>query len=368
LVLSLLLRLFGTGAGGARAIQILGSSAAALGFALLPALALAGELGLSTGVMAGLAGALLPINFWAQTKGTFEAPYTSVALVTLCLLVCRVWTRDRFAKSEASVLGAVAGFGCLLTPSLIPVLAAWSMVAIASYRRRLRRVVPFIGVAIAVIVSILAPWAIRNYNALGAFIWTRSNFGLELQISNNDVMTADGEHNVRMPEFAMLHPFASASELVKVREMGEVAYERSKERQAFAWIASHKLRFLSLTAERFRLFWLPNMRRPWQSTMEAVLTFSGMGGLVALWWKKRWFTWVVMPVFVGYSAVYYVIEASGRYRYPLEPILFLLAASLVAGIIRHIVAAVSSFNRRRDIAATSAHPHAERVSQAFPPR
>jgi hypothetical protein len=66
-LLSVLLRVFGTGAAGALAISVLASAAAALAFALLPALAVAGGIGLTSGVLAGVAGALLPVNFWAQT-------------------------------------------------------------------------------------------------------------------------------------------------------------------------------------------------------------------------------------------------------------------------------------------------------------
>ncbi|MGA9626772.1 MAG: hypothetical protein WBQ65_20020 [Bryobacteraceae bacterium] len=132
-------------------------------------------------------------------------------------------------------------------------------------RLQWRHVPAFLAVAAVVVLSMLAPWAIRNYRVLGSLIWTRSNFGLESQVSNNNTMTADLERNVRLPGFASLHPLAGPDERAKVRIAGEVAYQRSKQRQALAWIASHKRRFLLLTAGRFRLFWLPNMRRPWQA-------------------------------------------------------------------------------------------------------
>jgi hypothetical protein len=341
LLLSLLFRIFGTGARGALAMKVLASTAAALGFALLPALAVAGGLGLSSGVLAGMVGALLPVNFWAQTNGSFDAPFTSVALTALCLLLCRVWAAARFTKSEGAAMGVVAGFGCLLNPALIPVLAAWSIASAVRYRSQLRRVLAFLAVAGALGLLVLAPWAIRNYRALGSLIWTRSNFGLELQVSNNDAMTSDEERNVRMPEFALLHPFAGAEERAKVRISGEAAYQSSKERQALAWIASHKRRFLALTAERFRLFWLPHMLRPWQSGLEAALTLLGLGGLASLFWKRHAFAWVATGALVAYPAVYYVVQVSGRYRFPLEPILFLLAANLLAGTLRPALAKVS---------------------------
>lgn len=356
-LLSILFRLFGTGAGGALAMEVFGSTAAALGFALLPALAEAAGLGLFSGVLAGMAGALLPINFWAQTGGSFDAPFTSVVLITLCILICRVWAAAQFSKSEGAVFGIVAGFGCLLNPVVIPVLAGWSFASAVRYRQQLRRVLVFLAVVVVVVLSIMAPWALRNYRALGALIWTRSDFGLELQVSNNDMMTADLERNVRMPAFATFHPFRSARELAKVQSVGEVAYGRSKERQAFAWIASHKRQFLLLTIDRFRLFWLPSMRRPWQSMFEAVLTLSGWCGLALLIWKRHWFTWVVIPVFVGYPAVYYVIQVSERYRYPLEPVLFLLAASLFTWILRSSIVMDSYFMRYlNDSVVTPAGP------------
>jgi hypothetical protein len=139
---------------------------------------------------------------------------------------------------------------------------------------------------------------------------------------------------VRQPWFGQHHPFASASEREKVRTVGEVAYMLSKEQQALAWIAAHKRRFVVLTAERFRLFWLPDMRRPWQSAFEEALTGAALCGLALLFWKGHSFAWVVSAVLAAYPFVYYVIEVSPRYRYPLEPLLFLLAANLVVAAVR----------------------------------
>jgi len=334
ILLWILFEMFGTGARGALAMTVFGSAAAAAGFALLPAVAVAGGLGLSSGVLAGMAGALLPVNFWAQTSGSFDAPFTAAVLAALCLLLCRAWAAARFTMFEGAGIGVAAGFGCLLNPALIPVLAAWSIACVVLYRRRLFRILAFLAVAAVCVLSILTPWALRNYRALGSLIWTRSNFGLELQVSNNDMMTADLERNVRQPEFALLHPYLSPDERAKVRIVGEAAYQRSKERQAFAWIRSHKLRFLQLTAQRFRLFWFPNMLRPWQSAFESALPLLVLSGLALLFWKRYAFAWVASPALIAYPAVYYLVQVSGRYRLPLEPILFLLTATLLPGILR----------------------------------
>jgi hypothetical protein len=215
---------------------------------------------------------------------------------------------------------------------LISVLAAWSIASAVRYRRQLRRVLTFLAISTVCAFSVLTPWAIRNYLSLGSLIWTRSNFGLELQVSNNDLLTADLERNLGMPAFAQLHPFMSASERTKVRAAGEVSYQRSKRREAFAWIASHKQRFMLLSAERFRLFWLPRMRQTWQTMLEDALTVLGLSGLALLFWKREASAWVPGAVLIAYPAVYYAIQVSPRYRFPMECILFLLAAHVCTHI------------------------------------
>jgi hypothetical protein len=229
-----------------------------------------------------------------------------------------------------------------LNPVVIPVVAAWF--AVCAFRRRLqiRRVALFFGAAAVTAGIITAPWAIRNYFALGSPIWTRSNFGLELHISNNGLTTADLERNLRGPYFRVLHPFLSESERAKVRAIGEVAYQKLKKEQALRWIATHRQQFLALTAERTWLFWFPEMGRRWQWVFEACLTLSALGGLALLFRRKHPFAWFAAAALAAYPVVYYVIQASARYRFPIEPILFLLAAYLAMEIVNRV-----RRNRRR---------------------
>ncbi len=95
-------------------------------FALLPLLASIGGLGLTTGVLAGFACALLPINFWTQTTSTFEAPATAFFLVVLCIFACRIQASARFTLREGLIFGVAAGVGCLVSPALVPLLAGWA--------------------------------------------------------------------------------------------------------------------------------------------------------------------------------------------------------------------------------------------------
>ena len=329
LLLSGLLRIFGTNEAGRFSIKVAASTGSALVFALLPLLAFASGLNPIAGVLAGAAGAVLPFNFWPQTSGVFDAPFTAVVLVGLCILVCRIWARGTLTMREGVILGTAAGLGSLLNPAILPVLAAWLITIAVENRRRARQVLLLWGACAACLIWTLTPWAVRNLRVLGSLIWTRSNFWLEMHVSNNDWLTADEERNERMPEFALVHPYLGAVEKAKVKKLGEVAYMRLKRREAIAWVGGHKRKFLVLTAERVRLFWLPRMTRPLQTLLEALLTILGLGGLVLLFRQRARSAWLFAGIFVAYPAVYYIIQVSPRYRLPIEPFLFLLAAHLV---------------------------------------
>jgi len=333
LLLTVLFRIFGTGPRGAIAVGVLGCIEASLAFALLPWLGAASELGLRSGALAGICGALLPVNYWSQTNGSFEGPLSAAMLILLCVLLCGVWETRTFTPIQGTKFGIVAGMGCLITPVIIPVLLSWAIISSVRYRHDVRRVLAFCAFAVISGVIVLSPWAIRNYRTLGKFIWTRSNLGLELQVSNNDFMTASLERNVDMREYGLFHPHRGAAERQKIKAMGEVEYQHAKMQQALTWIRFHKRRFSVLTAERFWLFWLPGMQQPWQTAVESVLTILGLTGLVLLFWQGWDVAWIMGGVFASYPLIYYFVQASPRYRLPLEYLLFVLAVHAIAFIV-----------------------------------
>jgi len=340
ILLSVLYRILGIGSAGALGASLVSSAAAAASFALLPALAVAAELELSVGAGAGLAGALLPVNFFAQAGGNWDAPYTALIFVGLFILFARFLGASESTRAAGLRFGLLAGCGLLFSSSLIPVLAAWSIIALVRYRTQLPRLATLL-VAGGTTLLILAPWAIRNDMALGSTIWTRSNFGLELQVSNNDLMSADLEKNVRDPNFMLFHPFVGMNERNKVRMLGEVEYNRLKERTALDWIRSHPRRFIWLTGERVKLFWFPEMRRNWQTLVEGALTILSALGVIFLFANRSLFAWPAVAALFFYPAVYSVIQTSARYRFPLEPLLFLLSAYVVKQAYSRAAAALS---------------------------
>lgn len=345
--LSVLIRIFGTGTTAALAMEIASSFASALAFALLPLLADACGLPLLCGVAAGLAGALLPFDFIFEVLGVFDAPYTGAVLVALSILVCRIWMRNGFSKRAGAGLGIAAGLASLLNPVMLPLLGGWLIVLLVEQRRQLRRMLIFCAVCAVCVMATLTPWAVRNYEVLGSLIWTRSNFWLEMRVSNNDLLTADQERNIFLPGYAIYHPSDSPVERAKVKQMGEVAYMSSLRPKTLNWIATHKRRFLQLTAERFRIFWVPTMKRPFQTIGEAALSILGLIGLALLFQARLPAAWLFGVIVVLYPPVYYLVQDTPRYRLPLEPFLYLLAAYCLLRI------AVVIAGRRRDTLAAN---------------
>ena len=319
------IRMFGPTPRATLAINIMGSASSALGYALLPTLAVASGLGIVPGIVAGLAGELIPINFMAQTSGVADASYAFFFVNVLSIVMCRAW--GAFPPRQALKTGLVMGLACLMNAGILQIFVAWA--AVAALRCPLRRVVPFFGIAGLVAACVMTPWAIRNYIALGSPIFTRTNFGLELYMSNNDYMTAEESVNVKSQAFHVLHPSDSGVELALVRTLGEVAYSEGKKRQALAWIEQHKERFLALSTQRVALFWFPHMLRLWQTCLEAAMTLLALAGAIVMFRKRNPFVWPLTAAAVGYSLVYIIIQTSPRYRFPVEGIILVLGSALL---------------------------------------
>jgi len=329
LAIAVLIRLFGMGSATAVALRIAACGAAALAFALLPAVAARCQIGLRAGVVAGASGALLPVNFWGQTRGFFDAPFVALAVVILCYLWARPLVHGHLEVRGAALLGVVGGLSCLLNPSVIPVLVAFFIAAV--WRLHIRAI-PKLLLAGALILCTLLPWAIRNERRFGRTIWTRSDFGLELQISNNDYATADEELNVRSAWWAQVHPFSGSAERARVTALGEPQYNDSKREQALTWMATHPAAFGRLSLDRIRLFWFPSMRYPLQTWIESCLTILALYGFVLLLKCQLPCAWLFTAVLSTYPLVFTVIQVSPRYRFPIEPVLWLLASFAVVQI------------------------------------
>lgn len=330
--LSLLYRVFGFSEAAELVKELLVTLASALEYALLPAAALAFGFPWRAGLLAGFAGALLPLFPYLETKGEWEGPYGALALLLIAMSVARAGLRLDVTDRAAAWRGIAWGFALLLAPAVLPALAAFLFLEIWR-SRRLAAAHPWRRAAImtAVAFAIQVPWIVRNTLALGAPVWTRDNFGLELMLSNNPRALPTADEILANGSFSDLHPNGSAAEAAKVKRMGEIAYNREKSREAFAWIEAHPGAFARLTERRFLYFWFPKVNVPSKYMLLWLVTACGLAGL----WRMANHNAVAFRIFgalwLVFPLVYYTVQNIPRYSYPLYWSLLLAAGYAVSG-------------------------------------
>ena len=262
--------------------------------------------------------AFLPVNYWPETKGSFESALCALALVVICLYFGATWRRDRFTIREACVGGALAGIALLISPSVLPVIGLALLAGLWLFRNKVRVYLMY-GCLFAIIAAaILMPWGLRNKRVLGSFIFTRSNLGLELAISNSDFSHVDHDANFADTRVHRIHPFVDLNARAEEARLGEVAFERERKNEAISWIKSHPGQFLKLTAARFVLFWFPHMLRTSQTVLIRLEALAGIFGFVLLWRTANRSKWIFGALWLGFPLIYYCVQAFARYRYPVD--------------------------------------------------
>jgi hypothetical protein len=177
----------------------------------------------------------------------------------------------------------------------------------------------------------LVPWTIRNYRVFGKFIVLRSNFGLELWLGNNP--------NVVDMLSQMSHPNDNPEEAEKYVRMGEIAYMAEKQHEAFEFMRTHPAETLTYTFHRFVNIWLSqtdSLVDVWASSTLAsklLLIFDCLLSLLSLLgvlYARRSGHPDAAPyglVLLIFPLVFYLTHASPRYRFPMDPVMVVLAAS-----------------------------------------
>jgi hypothetical protein len=119
-----------------------------------------------------------------------------------------------------------------------------------------------------------------------------------------------------------------------MRAMGEVAYNKSRMREAQAWIRTHPSGFLRLTAQRAGYLLAPYSRRPYQRAIATMLTIGLLVGLVVLWRAgERVTVAAVVGALAGYQFIYLFVQHDVRYVYSMLWIESLVAASVPARLL-----------------------------------
>ncbi len=307
-------------AGYVRALVAISSYSAL--FALLPWFARRLGLGARTGILAGVAGALIPQPMYEIVGFGFSAP-AAIALGLVAVAFLHRCTTDRPSAAGSLLLGIGCGAAFHLAPPLL--LVVLGSLIFELWRKHDRRTWVLSACIAAGATLACIPWTWRNYTALHGFFFIRSNFGLELRIANQAGADADIEVTLAR-KGTLRHPSENLEEARLVRNLGEAEYMRRARDEALEWIRTHRAEFARLTLMRLVHFWCGPLRRPWLAALTTMVTVLALLGL------RR-----ILPVLAApgraalliplatFPHVYYIVSYVEHYPAPLTWMLLLLA-------------------------------------------
>jgi 4-amino-4-deoxy-L-arabinose transferase-like glycosyltransferase len=233
--------------------------------------------------------------------------------------------------------GALWALGVLINPSILslfPFFLAWLV------WEAKKASVPWtkpVAATLLVFAISMVPWTVRNHHVFGKYIVLRSNFGLELWLGNNPkVVDTMGQGQ---------HPAANREEAEKYKRMGEIAYMADKEHEAFTYMRSHP----GITATHIFLRFMDT----WLASTDSLMDILTEGNLVsrsiflsnfllsllcflgALYvyrsGRPEAFPYAMVPVI--FPAIFYLTHSTPRYRFPIDPVILILAISAAAHLI-----------------------------------
>jgi hypothetical protein len=227
---------------------------------------------------------------------------------TIPATVILIWILVKLAEADAGVLtrgwlvlmGASAGFLFVLMPTA----GLGAIVALALFhllRTPFRQWWIAPASTLAVVGLLVGPWAVRNMHEVGAPIFLRDDFSLELAFGNypGAVHPADPRlaYWSRMTE---VQPMSMTE--AKLRAAGgEVAYYRTLGQTAREWIGAHPWDFFALCRHRFVEFFFPPSWF-WSQNLATPERFSGLGHSID--WLRLWGDWrrsSRWPLFGGFT-------------------------------------------------------------------
>jgi hypothetical protein len=324
LFLALIFKLFGTGFSAEIILGTVTCAVSALRSALLVLLVFSAGLGQRTLLTTAMVAIVWIAAFVTEVQGQFAAAWEGALLLALVYAAYKN-PLPSWSLRRAIVTGAAWGLLVMLNPVTLMVLAAFILLWLFEQRRAVKASLPRLAVSAGMVALVLLPWAARNHEVLGKWIWTRSNFGLELYTSFNPGAYRDMPSTMRESISSMTqHPVNSIAEATLVRQMGEVAYNRYKKREAIQYIKTHPSESLHMIFIRTLRFWFPKGKNEAHTLVSALFTLLALAGLPFIWRSNRRLASLLSVVLVVFPLTYYIIQWSSRYRIPIEWALMLL--------------------------------------------
>jgi hypothetical protein len=323
-ILSLFDRALSPGSTRELAIFIFSATIASLTYALLPWLAARLQLNVRIGIFAGLLGAALPLFYWVEVESEWEAPLSALFLVIALGMFAGLFSQINIRKTLAT--GILCGAALLTTPTLLFMFVALFLMLMWHSRHHITPAA-FLGLTAAMwlpVVLFLAPWTIRNYVVFHQLIPIRGSTGLLLSVSFNDRALATYDEAAANGAFSE-YPLSTPRICVEFAKYGETFMNQLYEQRALDWMRANPGRTAQLVIGHFVAFWRLAVPSPVKTLASELLTLLAIPGLWFCFRKYRFAAQLLGVVLLTYPIAYYIGVFDSRYRYPLHPLILLLA-------------------------------------------
>jgi 4-amino-4-deoxy-L-arabinose transferase-like glycosyltransferase len=319
--------------------------------------------GPTVGLVAGLAAAVYP-PIWIYVGGLFSEPMMTFTVVLALLAADRY--RERGTTGRAAALGVALGLVTLARPNglvIAMLLVPW---VLWLGRDRLAAAARAAGVVVLATLVVVAPWLVYASARMGEFVPVTTQGGVLLAGDFNDTVIDTSHPRWGYWDYDLIisRLFTSRSE----EDWNHTLFEVGKD-----WIRDNPggtVKAIALrTVRYFDTYWrldqrtevgIPTERRK----LNVLVVFS--------WWvafvlaavavarlRRRGELAPWVPAFVVFGALAIagmLLGGATRYRAPAEPIVVLLAATLVVEVVRDRVSARTSADRQPGSVPTPVAP------------
>jgi hypothetical protein len=293
---------------------VLGCLLSALRSGVILWLALFLNLNFRTAILASLLSISYISALDTEISGAWEAPLVALVLMLWTALLVHLYRMHSLSLRRALLYGVLCGVSLLLSTSLLPALAGFCLLGLWVIRQQRPKALLWCGIFWLTALAVLSPWAARNQRQLGSPILLRSNAGLELWGAYHE----GSSPSVLSRAFGG-HPSANAAESELVARLGEVAYNKRKEKQALDWIFANPAKTGRLLLLHMVYFWFfpePNLL---MRVLLACFTLTSLCGWIILWRSRQIDAATTIGcLWLCFPAMYYIFVWSSRYRYPIE--------------------------------------------------
>lgn len=267
--------------------------------------------------------ALVPyFNLWHTWL--WDVDLSALLLTTMFYLTLVV--ADEHSSRSSLALGVVIGLGALSNPSIlafVPVSFTWILWKRSADKRNCLRAIAAICIAAGLMIT---PWLVRNRIAFGQGVFLRSNFGAEFYLRN--------QHGMTLEQWLRGHPAINWYEGDDYRSLGEVAYNRDRMAKAWTYVKAYPAEFAKVSLTRVVAFWTGSWQTgygedPFWHHLYLPLSLLGLVGLAVVMVKRMQGRWLFFGTLALYPLVYYITQPLTRYEHPIEPLLLILACSVI---------------------------------------